>query len=34
MKTLMIDMDDVITRGNFYEYVEEFMGTFMEKETW
>ena len=27
MKTLMIDMDDVITRGNFYEYVEEFMGT-------
>lgn len=26
MKTLMIDMDDVITRGNFHEYVEEFMG--------
>ena len=27
MKTLMVDMDDVITRGNFYDYVEEVMGT-------
>ena len=26
MKTLMIDMDDVITRGNFYKYIEEFNG--------
>lgn len=26
MKTLMIDMDDVITIGNFNKYIEEFMG--------
>ena len=26
MKTLMIDMDDVITNGNFNRYIEEFMG--------
>lgn len=25
MKTLMIDMDDVITTGNFNKYIEEFM---------
>ncbi len=25
MKTLMIDMDDVITSGNFTKYIEEFM---------
>ncbi|MBQ9019106.1 MAG: hypothetical protein IJ097_02180 [Bacilli bacterium] len=25
MKTLMIDMDDVITNGNFNKYIEEFM---------
>ena len=26
MKTLMIDMDNVITDGNFNKYIEEFMG--------
>lgn len=26
MKSLMIDMDDVITNGNFNKYIEEFMG--------
>lgn len=25
MKTLMIDMDDVITTGNFNKYIEEFI---------
>ena len=26
MKTIMVDMDDVITDGNFTNFLEEFLG--------